>query len=441
MTVMQIVFAILIFFAATDVTDAQELNSRSRWETLNLIRNEKFDILLPQVMRDNNIGMWIHVFQQWKTDPMGIDLGVSNGYFSGYIVFTDTGNDRIERAILGRHDVLLQMTGAYDTFMSADDLKEFVSERDPQRIGINMSDKIAVANGLSHSGYRALLNALGDTYSQRIVSAEKLISDFRSKRVSSEIRVFTQAADFARRFLEQALSNEVITPGVTTREDVGWWVQDQMLFHGMVSSFGLSMPGLIHSYTSSAEEYRKTDYSIQRGDLMQFHLGVNLMNYGTDAKRHAYVLREGETDVPREFKQAFEESLRIRDLIKEHLKPGKTGVETLEYLYRKVEDAGYVRQEVEDRVQDTDIIEVNIGMHSVGNLGHDVGPSLWIDQPWRIQFILEPSNLFSFEIFTYPTIKEWGGKKARIGLEDDAVFSVHGVEWLYPVNDGVLLIK
>ena len=441
MTLLRIVFAIIIILPTTGITVAQELNSRSRWETLNLIRNEKFDIILPQVMRDNNIDMWIHAFQQWKTDPLGIDLGVFNGYFSGYIVFTDRGNGRIERTVLGRHDVMLQMTGAYDTYMSPDDLKNFVSERNPQRIGINMSDKIAVANGLSHSEYLELDKVLGDTYSQRIVSAEKLIADFRSKRVSSEIRAFTKAADFGRRLLERALSNEVITPGVTTREDVGWWVQDQMLLHGMASSFGLSMPGLIHSYTASADEYRQTSYTIQRGDLMQFDLGVNLMNYGTDAKRHAYALRDGETDAPHEFKQAFEESLRIRDLIKKHLKPGKTGVETLEYLYRKIEEAGYVRQEIEDNVQDTDIIEVNIGMHSVGNLGHDIGPSIWIDQPWLIQFIHEPSNLFSLEIFTYPTIKEWGGKKARIGLEDDAVFSEQGVEWLYPVNDGILLIK
>ncbi len=437
----QIILAVLLLLSLFQISSGQEMKSRSRWEILNTIRNEKFDIILPKVMRENNIDMWIHTIKQWKPDPLGVDLGVTNGYFTGYIIFTDTGDHRIERAVLGTSDELLKKTGAYDIYQRESSLREFVAERNPVRIGINMSNHIGVADGLSHTGYLKLINTLGSRFTDRIVPADKLIADFRSLRVSSEIRVFTQAADFNRSLLERALSNEVITPGVTTREDVAWWIQDQLLTNGMDSAFGLSMPGLIHSYTSSPEEYRKLEYILQRGDLLQFDLGVSYLNYGTDAKRHAYILRQNETDAPQEFKAAFEESLEIRNLIRKHLKPGKTGAELLEYLYRKVEEAGYVRQKIEDSVQDTELIEVNIGMHAVGNLGHDVGPSIWIDQPWRFNHVHRPTNLFSFEIFTYPTIKEWGGKKARIGIEDDAYFSKTGVEWLTPVNSGILLIK
>ena len=33
------------------------------------------------------------------------------------------------------------------------------------------------------------------------------------------------------------------------------------------------------------------------------------------------------------------------------------------------------------------------------------------------------------------------GKKVRIPLEDDAIVTERGVEWFYPVNKRILLIK
>jgi hypothetical protein len=55
--------------------------------------------------------------------------------------------------------------------------------------------------------------------------------------------------------------------------------------------------------------------------------------------------------------------------------------------------------------------------------------------------MLHPGNLLSIELFAYTAIPEWGGKKLRIPLEDDAVVTARGIEWLYPVNQKVLLIR
>ena len=57
---------------------------------------------------------------------------------------------------------MLEKNGAYDIFGSQEDLRQFVSERDPQRIGANMSEWIAVADGLSHTRYRKLVETLGE---------------------------------------------------------------------------------------------------------------------------------------------------------------------------------------------------------------------------------------------------------------------------------------
>ena len=56
-------------------------------------------------------------------------------------------------------------------------------------------------------------------------------------------------------------------------------------------------------------------------------------------------------------------------------------------------------------------------------------------------YMIQPSNLYSIELFAYTSIPEWGCKKLRILLEDDAIVTERGVEWLYPVNQEVLLIR
>ena len=71
--------------------------ARIQWETLNLIRQEKFNDVLPIAMRENNIDMWVHSIREGNPDPLVTDLGGDKGYF----VFTDRGENRIERAVFG----------------------------------------------------------------------------------------------------------------------------------------------------------------------------------------------------------------------------------------------------------------------------------------------------------------------------------------------------
>ena len=50
-------------------------------------------------------------------------------------------------------------------------------------------------------------------------------------------------------------------------------------------------------------------------------------------------------------------------------------------------------------------------------------------------------HLLTFELFANTKLPEWNGKKLRVPLEDDAIVAERGVEWLYPINPKMLLIK
>ena len=414
---------------------AQEAKARS--EMQDMIRQEKMDIILPQAMRENNIDMWIIVQKFGHIDPLSNDVGGSSpsdkwseGEFLGYLVFTDRGGDRIERAALGaRGD-----RNIYDIFGKTEDLKKFVEERDPERIAINMSRKVGVADGLTHTCYLSLVESLGEKYASRLVSAEKLVCDFRSRRASSEIALFQKVSELTAHLMERSLSNEVIKPGVTTLGDVGWWIAEQLKALGHKPKPGF--PYVIYPKRSSSK-----DYIIQRGDLLSMDEGLPIMNFCCCIKRIAYVLREGETDLPPAIKDAFKQAIKVRTILRKNVKPGLTGIETLELLYRKVEEAGFERCEVEFEPPDSKNTEVNIGMHSVGHQSHGAGPAIWTEKPLRREMVLKPSHLMAFEFFILVPLPEWEGKKWVLGLEDDVVITENGIEWLYPPIDRIQLIR
>lgn len=425
----------LLLFACT-LTYSQE--AMRRWRKLNQVRNDKFDLVLPEAMRENKIDMWIVTNREGNFDPLYTDMGEGYVGSTGYYIFTDRGGDRIERAALGVSGYLLKEGGTYDYFGSADELKDYVTTRDPIRIALNISKNMGGADGLTYSAHQELTEVLGTKYADRFVSAEKLVSDFRSRRVATELAIYAEAGELSYTIAERALSNEVITPGVTTLEDVAWWMKDQQFKNNLGSSFG--MPSV---YITGPEgiEATSTNRIIQRGDILTIDWGVGLMNMFTDLKRMAYVLKEGETGIPDGLQNAFDQGAKVRSIIKQTIKPGVTAQQAEDAIYDALTKAGFNKMKAFNQYTDLDKTDVIIGCHSVGNWGHGIGPSIAFFNPVRLGYELKPSNLISIELFAYTKLPEWGGKKLRVALEDDAVITERGIEWLYPINAGVLLIK
>lgn len=94
-----------------------------------------------------------------------------------------------------------------------------------------------------------------------------------------------------------------------------------------------------------------------------------------------------------------------------------------------------------NKPSETEKTEVITGCHSVGNWGRGIGPSAAFFQTQQLQYKIQPTTLLAIEFFAYTPAPEWGGKKVRIPLEDDAIVTDRGVEWLYPVNEKILVIK
>lgn len=449
------VFFTLIVLLSSHYVYAQR--SKQRYEMLRLIRHEKFDLVLPGAMRDNTVDMWIHVVESGKKDPLALDLG---GWFEyrawepiGYYIFTDRGIDRIERAILGGED----QDGLYDIIGSGEDLREFVEERDPKVIAINMSTSLPIANGLSHTAYLKMTKALGKKYTRRLISAENVITDFRVRRIQREIIAFAKACEIQRQVMDAGLRK--IQPGVTSREDVGWWAQDQLLAQGIPPSYEAAtlhlpyMPGVSHSEVSDRSETRKQGYVFQRGDYISWDMGIGYLNFGTDFKRNAYILKEGETDIPKGLKHAWDRTLKAREIIRKTFKMGRTAGESLKAIVRALEAGGFVHTPSDDissqyrdlmnALGDSDKSGFSIDFHATGNTSvGDItaGPSI---APWRkgrAHLLVQQNYIFAFEFMVHTWIPEWG-KRVSISYEDNSIVTEKGVEALYPWHDTIMIIR
>ncbi len=433
-----LLLAILLCGASLAAGAQSQYESRNRWARLCEIRREKFDRILPEAMRENGIDMWIVAMKEGHYEPLWEMLG--RGYVGtiGYYIFTDRGGDRIERAAIGITDHHRTACGAYDIESPSVGLAEFVQTRNPKKIGLNMSEEMGMADGLSHTLYNHIVKEVGPTWASRLVSAEKMVSDFSSRRVASEVVAFGDATEIGRQIAERALSNEVITPGVTMLSDVAWWIQEQMLTRRLGASF--EVPS-IYVTGPNGIEATSNDRIIQRGDILMIDFGVGYLNMWTDQKRIAYVLRPGETKLPESIQRAFDQAVKVRDVIRKTAKAGKSARAMMDDVNAAIVAAGFTAMRGFNQVREDGSTEFIIGCHSVGDWGHGIGPSMAFFNPGRLNYEIRETNLFSIELFAYTPIPEWGGKKLRIPLEDDAIVTSRGVEWLSPINHRIQLIR
>ena len=435
---------VLVFLAPLAVTATEPVLSTARadWEILCTIRKDKFDYVLPTAMRRNGVDMWIVLDRGRGTEPMRRDFAAATVNGQGLFLFYDGGGDRIERIGLGGEPTMAEMCGAYDYFGRMSELREIVEKRDPQKIALNflrvpnVTEGLHVADGISHTDYKFLEKELGEKYAARFTSAQDLIADYHGERVASEIIEFAKAGDLTRNLIERALSNEVITPGITTLADVALWLEEQRKAHGLLRAW---YPGP-YVHLPEGGEVGGTDRPVQGGDVVQIDWGADRNNFTTDIKRFAYVLKEDETQPPPGVLAAFENAMKVRAIIRKNVRTGRTGREQIDDLKQLIRAAGYVYTE-DEAPSDAPGIEVNVGMHAAGNIGHDMAAGLFEIFPERTKYEVRPNAIISLEYIVFTPADEWGGKKIPVNVEENVLITHRGIEWLYPPQERVLVIR
>jgi len=437
--------AILIALMCTLVTPmtAQDygaiLPMRERAKVINELLEDKIENYLPKLMSDTGIDMWVVVSREYNEDPVIKTLLPAEWLAARrrtILVFFNTGK-QIETIAVARYDVGSAFKSAWDKEKQPDQwarLRELVEERNPKSIGINQSEHFGLADGIVATDKEALLEALGPKFAKRVVSAEKLAIAWLETRTAKEMAIYPHIERISHNIIAEAFSEKVITPGVTTTEDVVWFMRDkvralglQTWFHPTVDIQRADPERFDHLRTFSK---RPDTQVIMPGDLLHCDFGITYLRLNTDQQQHAYVLRAGETDAPEYLKQALAVGNRLQDIFTNNFKEGRSGNEVLAMSRAQAIAEG---------------ITPSIYTHPIGYHGHAAGTTLgmWDSQegvPYTGDYPLHLNTAYSIELNATVFIKEWD-KDVRIMLEEEAFFDENGVRYIDGRQEQLIVVN
>jgi len=398
------------------------LSMRERAEVRDAWLERRLDTVLPMLMRRTGVDMWVLVAREYNEDPVVRTMLPAtwlNARRRTILVFHDQGGEQgVERLAVARYPVGEAFPSAWDPDEEPDQwarLADLIAERDPTRIAVNRSSTFALADGMTDSEFDGLLTALPAPYSDRIVPGEDLAVGWLETRIPEEIEVYPTIVKIAQAIIAEGFSEQVITPGVTTIEDVEWWYRDRVRALGLVTWFHPSV-----SVQRAESGPRSDDFSdwgsgnavIRPGDLLHVDFGITYLGLNTDTQEHAYVLRPGEDAAPAGLQTAFATGNRLQDILTDAFATGRTGNEILAAALDQAASEG---------------IQAMIYTHPIGFHGHAAGPAIgmWDKQdgvPGTGDYPLYPNTAFSIELNAAVPVPEWDGQDVRIMLEQDAFF-------------------
>jgi cyclophilin family peptidyl-prolyl cis-trans isomerase/Xaa-Pro aminopeptidase len=397
----------------------------------------RYDLLLP-MMRAHGVGMWVVVTEEFHDDPLAPLVAPPRPYVGrrDVFVFTDAGASGLVRtAVTGYSEESVQrfFDSPSEPVPLAKALPDLVAKYAPKTIALSIGGARGVTHSLTYDAYQAIVGALGPDAAKRIVPAEPLIEEFLDTRIPEEMPHYALLVEWTDHLARRALSNDVITPGVTTVGDVRRWLYTQSAAAGFTPWF---QPDLrVQRRAVAADSSRgflavaRESVVIEPGDVVHLDFGLNYMGLASDWQKMAYVLRAGEREVPDGLRQAMANTNALQDAMARLSRPGKP--------------AGDVHAETMAEMKARGI-SAQIYSHPLGNQGHGLGPSIDMRSASRDPKAppkpLRKGSYLAMELNTKTPVAEWGGQTVTVMAEDPVYLADDGWKFFRPRQEAFYLI-
>ncbi|KZS42571.1 Xaa-Pro aminopeptidase [Aquimarina aggregata] len=420
---------ILLMFIQT-ISNAQILPQRERAAVIDMVLEDRFNNLLPQLMDRTNFDMWIIISREYNEDPVlrtMLPATWLNARRRTILVFyRDKSKNTIEKLAVARYNVGKNIESAWDKEKQPNQWKalmQIIQDRNPNKIGINFSKDFGIVDGVVKTDYEEFIQELPEVYKNKVTSAEKLAIAWIETRTSQEIEIYKDLVDITHTIISEAFSTAVIRPGTTTTDDVVWWLRQKVTDMGLKTWFhptvdiqrtGEDLQNHIVSFSN-----RPKDKVIRQGDLIHCDFGITYLRLNTDCQQHAYILKNGENKPPVFLVNAFKDGNRIQDIFTANFETGKTGNEIL------------IKSLEQGRAEG---LKPAIYTHPLGLYGHSSGPTIgmWDSQegvPGTGDYPLFENTVYAIELNTTVTIPEWK-KDIRIMLEEAGFWGKEGFKYV-----------
>ena len=408
------------------------LPPHERAQIENRILAERLDRLIPAIMRAEGIDLWLLVAREYFEEPVVasmLDAENMHARRRTILIFHDPGEGKpVERLTVSRYGVGGLFAPAWNPESQPDQwqaVAEIIAARDPQTIAINSSDLYQFADGMTLSQYDRFMSALPPALHGRVVSGEGLAIRWLETRTPAEMELYPTVVRIAHAVIGEAFSRAVITPGVTTAEQVQWWYRERLMQLGLDPWFHPS----VAIQRQGAQGMLEGDTVIQPGDLLWTDFGITYLRLNTDTQHLAYVLKPGEREAPAGLRAGLSNSNKVQDFLTRAFKAGRSGNEALAIARADAIAAG---------------LDPSIYTHPIGYHGHGAGPAIgfWDNQNAdpRGSGPIRANTAWSIELTSYAAVPEWGGQRVDFRTEEDAFFDGETVRYIDGRQTGITLI-
>ena len=406
------------------------LSLKERADITNQILEDRLDTVVPQVMRAAGIDAWVLIAREYNEDPIVKTMLPAtwlNARRRTVLMFIDQGPEiGIARMAVARYPVGDLFPGVWNPEQQPDQyerIAQILDEADPDRIALNYSDVYALADGLTYSEQRDFLQALPLRLRDRVVSSEAVAVGWLETRTAAEMTTYKTVMEIAHGIIAEGFSSDVITPGVTSTEDLEWWFRQRVNDHGLQTWFHTSIE--VERSDRSKQEIAANNLDpslLLRGDHVHIDFGISYLNLQTDTQQNAYILREGETDVPASLQLALQKGNELQDILTSNFQVGRTGNDILRRTRQQALEQG---------------IGPIIYTHPIGLHGHAAGTTIgmWDKQegvPGSGDYAMQPNTAYSIELTALVEIPEWSREPMRMKLEEDGFFDGRQFNYIAP---------
>jgi len=414
------------------------LDLKDRASLIEKIQKDRLDNLLPKLMKETGIDMWVIITREYNEDPIIKTLLPPtwlNARRRTILVFSYNNIDNeVESVAISRYNFGKNIKSIWNKEKTPNQLmalKNYIKKINPNKIGLNYSKNFALVDGISKSDFNLFYNYMPSTINNKIVSAEKLGIRWIETRTDLEKKIYKQLVGITHEIIGEAFSNKVIKPGKTTTDDIVWWMREKVLELKLKTWFH---PTIDVQRNEKSDLYAfdgKSKYDIiQPGDLVHCDFGISYLTLNTDCQQIAYVLKNNEIKEPVYLTKALKDANTLQDIFTNEFKLNRTGNEILKSSLEIAKNEG---------------LKPQIYTHPLGTFGHSAGTTLgmWDSQegvPINGDVHMKFNTVYAIELNNKTFVKEWN-KEIRIMLEEAGVFEEKGFSYINERQKEIILIN
>ena len=152
---MKIINLIVLLLFTSQIQSQDILGLKERARVIEKLQKDRFDNLLPKLMEETGIDMWILITREYNEDPI-IKTLLPPTWLNArrrtiLAFYHDKNNNKVEKVAIARYSFGKNIPSIWNKEEEPNQwkaLSQFIETKNPNKIGLNYSEHFALADGI-----------------------------------------------------------------------------------------------------------------------------------------------------------------------------------------------------------------------------------------------------------------------------------------------------